>query len=184
MLYRRFVSVHHHSLEDLKRIFENCEIRLWCKNYIYKVVTGKVGLVGEAARAINVDAVTPSHFIVSKGIQRSIGIARSEVGTVEGKVAGIGVVGSYIDGIGSNRDRCGKGNRLPAGSSLSCKGGLCQQHTTIRPQVPDVGASVGTPFIEAQAGDISVHIGAEFDPKLEGIGITHGSNRRQSGVAP
>jgi hypothetical protein len=99
--------------------------------------------------------------------RRIVEAAASKVILVHRVATNIGVIGSYIDGVGGNCYRGWEVDLLPTGSRLICESGRSEQGTCDGPEVTDVCTRVGTALVEAHAQDIAGEIRGEFDSNLD-----------------
>ena len=100
---------------------------------------------------------------VGRGVQRrAVNTTGFKVVGVIAVVACVGMVGSDINGVCTDRYGNGKEHLLPTGGALAGKCGCSQQRTAACPEVTNVWTDVSARLVEANAVDISDNISAEL----------------------
>ena len=151
---------------------QNYRTPLLGEDHIHPVVAPSIGVGGETTgRSVPVHTVA-SALTVPQSVEVTIVDARSgKVVLINRVVSHVGMVGSHIDGVGSNRHWVGKVHLLPARGGLVGESRRRQQLPATAPQIANVGAGIGTALVEPDAGDETIHIRAELDAYFNSRGI-------------
>lgn len=136
---------------------------LWLENYINPVVRTFPPLVGEYAGGTVSEHAVNVGCCIYRNMQRSVVHSLGgEVVLVGAVVPNVGMIGGDINRVGSNSNRGGKIHLLPPGGGFTGESCRCQTCAGAGPEVGNMGAGIGRCFVEADAGNITIHIGTEF----------------------
>ncbi len=94
--------------------------------------------------------------------RRIVSTLAGEVVQVATVMAGVGVVGSYVDRVGRNGHRRRKTHLLPPGGGLVSERGRSQTRAGAAPEIRHMGAGIGARLIETDPGNGAIGIGTEF----------------------